>query len=73
MTCDVDYGSRLKLLSELMETDPDKPVKKLQREALKYYPLFNPHAIKHWLSYKVAFEAAEILNKNLLERLKNDT
>jgi hypothetical protein len=60
MAIDADYGKRLKLLAELMDQDPKKPVRELQAECLKYYPLASVEAQRNWLSMKTAFAAAKI-------------
>jgi hypothetical protein len=64
MSVDVDYHKRLTWLAELMLIDPKKPVKKLQKEALKYYPLSSKEAIRNWMSWKTAFAACDIANKS---------
>ena len=63
--CDYDYGTRLRLLADLMHRSPNKPVRKLQREALKYYPLSGKEAIRNWMKIATAFDAAEVLNRRL--------
>lgn len=60
---DVDWGKRMDLLVELMQLEPHKPMKKLQREALKYYPLYRDECIRAWMSWHVACKAADRLNK----------
>lgn len=60
---DCDWNKRMTLLVELMQLRPDKPMKKLQREAMKYYPLHYTASQRLWLSYKTAMHAADILNK----------
>ena len=63
MLFDADYNKRMELLVSLMRLDPHKSMKKLQREALKYYPLYYNNFIRLWMSSKTAGRAAEILNK----------
>lgn len=65
MSVDTDYHERLTWLAELMVIDPKKSVKKLQREALKYYPLFHKEAVRHWMSWRTAFAAADLANEML--------
>ena len=40
MICDTDYWPRMELLYQLTQRSPNKPMRKLQRESLKYYPLY---------------------------------
>lgn len=68
MACDVDYHHRLNWLAELMLISPNTRMKRLQRESLKYYPLRSVEAIRHWMSWSVAFAAADIANKQILEQ-----
>ncbi len=63
---DYDYGTRLRLLAELMEASPDKKVRDLQREALKYYPIYSTESIRHWMSIRTAFLAADISVRKIL-------
>lgn len=60
---DCDWGRRMNLLVELMQLSPNKRMKKLQREALKYYPLYYTESIRNWMSYKIGLHAAERLNR----------
>jgi len=70
---DYDFNTRLALLAELMERNPEKRMKNLQREALKYYPLDGNESIRHWMSTRVAFLAADIANKTLMEDLNDES
>jgi hypothetical protein len=63
MTIDTDYSKRMELLTQLMNLNPHKPIKKLQREALKYYPLHYKESIRMWMGWRVAAQAADILNQ----------
>ena len=63
MIVDVDHAKRMELLVSLMRLEPDKSMKKLQREALKYYPLYYNNSIRMWMGSYIAMKAAEILNK----------
>jgi len=63
MIVDVDHAKRMELLVSLMRLEPDKSMKKLQREALKYYPLYYNNSIRMWMGSNIAMKAAEILNK----------
>jgi len=63
MIIDCDWGKRMVLLVELMQREPDKSMKKLQREAMKYYPLYYTQSIRAWMSWRIAFIAADKLNK----------
>jgi len=56
---DQDYDARLKLLWELMEVSPDKPVRKLLKESLKYYPLKSIALQRYWLSMRTAFACCD--------------
>jgi len=56
---DHDYDARLKLLWELMEVSPEKPVRKLLRESLKYYPLKSIALQRYWLSMRTAFACCD--------------
>jgi hypothetical protein len=62
---DTAYHDRLKLLAELMVLSPNKPMRKLQREALKYYPVDSKELQRHLLGISYAFKAADIANKEL--------
>ena len=62
MSIDSDFHKRLELLADLMEVSPNKKVKTLQWEALKYYPLGGKEAIRNWMTMRVAFLAADIAN-----------
>lgn len=72
MSGDVDWGSRMDLLCELMEQEPHKSVARLQRETLKYYPLLSSECIRHWMSKKTAFHAAKILNRPMEEAYEKE-
>ena len=65
MACDYEFRTRLEFLADLMEIGPDKPMRKLQREALKYYPVSSQELTRFWLSRRVAFLAADIVNARL--------
>ena len=60
---DYDYNTRMGLLIELMELDSNKPVRKLLKECLSYYPLYYTSTQRHWLSIDTAFKAADIIQK----------
>lgn len=60
---DSAYGQRMELLVELMQISPNKPMKKLQWEALKFYPLYYKESIRWWMGWRIAARAADILNK----------
>ena len=59
MIADYDYWPRLQLLYQLTQKSPDRPMRKLQREALKYYPLYYKETQRAWLSTKTAFKCFE--------------
>ena len=63
MIYDTDFLNRIELLIDLMQKEPRKPMKKLQWEALKFYPLHYTASIRHWMSWKIAAYAADILNQ----------
>jgi len=63
MYIDCDWGRRMETLVELMQLCPHKSMKKLQREAMKYYPLYYTESKRAWMSVKTSFHAADILNK----------
>lgn len=67
MAVDSDWHRRLHLLAELMVDNPTSNMKRLQREALKYYPLASTEAIRNWMSWYTAFAAADIANAPLME------
>lgn len=50
-----DYDARLELLWDLILVSPDKPVRKLLQESLRYYPLHSQALQRHWLSMKTAY------------------
>lgn len=63
MSIDVDYHRRLELLAELMIQNPHRRMKKLQREALKYYPLYYKENIRHWMGFRTAFRASDLIDE----------
>lgn len=65
MGCDFGYHDRLNLLADLMLENGDRPVRKLMREALKYYPLHSIEGQRHWLRMRTAFLAADVINTRL--------
>jgi len=71
ISCDYDFGRRLEWLAELMTLYPKKLVRKLQWEALKYYPLASQPGIRGWMTLRVAFMAADIANKEIYEEIDN--
>lgn len=60
---DCDWGKRMDLLVDLMEIYPNGKMKDLQREAMKYWPLYYNHSIRKWMSSNTGSHAAERLNK----------
>lgn len=60
---DTAYLARMEFLVELMQLCPKKPMRKLQWEALKYYPLYYKANVRRWMSWRTAFRAADMLNK----------
>ena len=52
---DLDYDARLELLWDLMLASPDKPVRKLLQESLRYYPLHSQSLHRRWLSMRTAY------------------
>lgn len=67
MSIDADFHKRLELLADLMEQDPNKKMRKLQREALKYYPLHYKECIRGWMKIRIGFLAADICNNRMLQ------
>jgi hypothetical protein len=63
MSIDIDYHNRLDWLAELMLQNPKSRVRRLQREALKYYSLSSKEAIRNWMSWRTAFAAADVANR----------
>lgn len=72
MSIDADFSPRLNWLSELMVQDPDKSVRKLQWEALKYYPLSCTEGIRTWMTMRIAFLAADILTRKQENEASSD-
>jgi len=70
MSGDVDYARRLELLQELMEKNPQTPVRKLLRECLKYYPLHSQEAQRRWMSIDTAFKAADLTCHKVLDAME---
>ncbi len=60
---DCDWGRRMDMLVVLMQQNPKKKMKKLQAEALKYYPLYYNSSIRNWMSWRTANIAADHQNK----------
>ena len=72
---DLDYLDRMELLYKLTQKSPNKPMRKLQREALKYYPLYYKENQRDWLSTKTAFKCFEMhcpLTKEIINGDTND-
>lgn len=69
MSIDADFNLRLNCLADLMIVDPDKFVRRLQWEALKYYPLSSKEGIRGWMTVRIAFLASDLLTK----REENET
>ena len=57
---DLDYLERMKFLYELTLKSPSKPMRKLQRTALKHYPLYFKENQRSWLSTKTAFKCFQM-------------
>ena len=55
MMFDHDYDARLELLWDLILASPDKPVRKLLQESLRYYPLHSQSLHRRWLSMRTAY------------------
>ena len=64
MSIDADRHQRLLLLRDLAIASPNKSMKKLQREALKYYPLGGKEMIRNWMSYKTAEAAVALITED---------
>lgn len=60
--CDFDFSARLDLLADLMLKSPNKLVRKLQWESLKYYPVQSRELVRMWMTQRIAFKAAEKAN-----------
>jgi hypothetical protein len=70
MSIDTDYHNRLDWLAELMLQNPKSRVRRLQKEALNYYPLGSKEAIRNWMSWRTAFAAAEVIDR--IEKLETN-
>ena len=62
---DSDYYRRAEFLATLMKQNPNKPMRKLQKEALRMYPVQSKELQRHLLSIRYAFFAADIANEEL--------
>ena len=62
---DVDHGSRLAHLAELMQFHPNSRMKSLQKSALREYPVSSKELYRHCMGWRFAFKAADILNSKL--------
>ena len=62
---DADYHRRAEFLATLMKQNPNTKMRKLQKEALRMYPVQSKELQRHLLSIRYAFYAADILNKEL--------
>lgn len=67
---DLGYHDRFNLLCELMRLYPNSKMRKLQKEALRYYPLTSIEGQRQWLSMATAWKAADRLNEELLGELR---
>ena len=66
---DFDYHNRMNLLIELLGVPgKDKPVRKLLREALKYYPLSSTESIRNWMSINTAIKASAIWAERIMSK-----
>ena len=71
MACDYDYHSRLLCLAELMQAHPNGRMKKLQKTALRIYPVGSRELYRHCMSWRFALKAADIVNQPLWDALEN--
>ncbi len=72
MAHDADYLNRLELLADLMAASPTSPMRKLRREALKYYPVSSKALERLWMtSDRIAEQAADIANQRVLDELES--
>lgn len=65
---DYDYNSRLMTLVDLCLAHPNNKMKKLQKTALRLYPVHSKELYRHCMSWNFAFKAADIANHHLLSR-----
>lgn len=65
---DFDFWPRMNWLCELMEKFPDKPMRKLQREAMHMYPIGFIELQRYWLSSRLAFKAADYFYETWIKR-----
>lgn len=70
MSFDTDYTRRLYLFAELLQRFPHRKTRKLQREALKYYPLYYTESVRRWMSSKIAKKAQYIADNTSQARLR---
>lgn len=63
MSIDTGYHKRLECLAELMLQNPRGKMKKLQKTALKLYPLQSKEAQRYAYSWKFAMKAANLANR----------
>ena len=57
---DSDYKKRMDWLVELIRADPDRPIQRLQAEALERYPTNDERSRRHWMGWRVAFASVDI-------------
>ncbi len=69
---DFDWGARQEWLITLMEKFPDKPMRKLQIEAMHMYPIGPLEVQRYWLSTKWAFRVCDMINKKQFPELYAD-
>jgi len=57
---DYNWGVRMDWLLDLMEKFPNKPMRKLQKEAMHMYPIGWLEVQRYWLSSKLMFKAVDL-------------
>ena len=62
---DYDYSNRLNELASLMLAHPMTKMKKLQKSALRAYPVTSKELTRHCYGARFAFKAADIANKSI--------
>lgn len=65
MSCDYDYHKRMAELAALMLAHPRTRMKKLQKSALRAFPVASRELYRHCMGWKFAFSAAALANSDI--------
>ena len=65
---DFDWNTRMEYLLDIMELPgKDKPMRKLQKEALRVYPVSSQELARRWLSISTMIRAGDLSAKRIID------